>query len=55
MVNKVKKAMMSMQRFSWEQGVAAQALLESGGDDDTVILMAKDSVVSRMNRADLGC
>ncbi len=33
-----------MQRASWEQGVAAQAFLESS-EDDMVILMAKESVL----------
>ncbi len=41
---KVKRAMLSMQRASWEQGVAAQAFLESS-EDDMVILMAKESVL----------
>jgi unsaturated rhamnogalacturonyl hydrolase len=44
---------MGMQRFSWEQGVAAQALLETGDDDD-VILMAKDSVVRQDELGRLG-
>ncbi len=39
---KVKLAMLAMQRRPWEQGVAAQALLELG-DYDTMILLAKDS------------
>lgn len=44
MLEKVKKAMLCMQRYAWEQGVAAQALLESG-EKDLVILMAKDAVL----------
>jgi unsaturated rhamnogalacturonyl hydrolase len=43
-IAKVKQAMLSMQRASWEQGVAAQAFLESG-DDEMVILMAKEAVL----------
>lgn len=43
-VEKVKNAMLTMQRASWEQGVAAQSLLEAG-DYETVILMAKESVL----------
>jgi len=43
-LEKVKLAMLSMQRASWEQGVAAQALLEIG-DIDTVYLMAKEAVL----------
>jgi unsaturated rhamnogalacturonyl hydrolase len=43
-VEKVKTAMLSMQRASWEQGVAAQALLELG-ERELVILMAKESVL----------
>lgn len=43
-VENVKKAMLSMQRASWEQGVAAQALLELG-DTESVILMAYEAVL----------
>jgi rhamnogalacturonyl hydrolase YesR len=43
-IEKVKQAMLSMQRYAWEQGVAAQALLELG-ETDWVILMAKDAVL----------
>lgn len=41
---KVRQAMLCMQRDAWEQGVAAQALLESG-ERDLVILMAREAVV----------
>ncbi len=47
LTGKVKQALLSMQRCSWEQGVAAQAFLESG-DMDLVILLAKDAVVRQM-------
>jgi hypothetical protein len=43
-VDKVKIAMLSMQRMAWEQGTAAQAILE-WGDPDLVVLMAKEAVV----------
>ncbi len=43
-LEKVKLAMLSMQRATWEQGVAMQALLESG-EKELVILMAKDAVL----------
>jgi unsaturated rhamnogalacturonyl hydrolase len=43
-IKKVKKAMLSIQRMSWEQGTAAQALLESG-DSELVILFAKEAVL----------
>jgi len=43
-IEAVKRAMLSMQRASWEQGVAAQALLELG-DRDLVVLMAKEAVL----------
>lgn len=39
--------MLCMQRYAWEQGVAAQALLESG-EIDMVILMAKDAVLRQL-------
>jgi rhamnogalacturonyl hydrolase YesR len=43
-VETVKQALLSMQRASWEQGVAAQAFLELG-DTELVILMAKEAVL----------
>ena len=36
--------MLSMQRMAWEQGTAAQAILE-WGDSDLVVLMAKEAVL----------
>jgi unsaturated rhamnogalacturonyl hydrolase len=41
-IEKVKRALLCMQRHSWEQGMAAQAFLELG-DIDTVILLAKEA------------
>lgn len=43
-LKKVKLAMLSMQRATWEQGVAMQALMEAG-DKEMVVLMAKDAVL----------
>jgi rhamnogalacturonyl hydrolase YesR len=43
-LERVKRAMLSMQRASWEQGVAAQAFLELG-DDEQVFLMAKEAAL----------
>jgi len=43
-IEKVKLAMLSMQRATWEQGVAMQAMHELG-DEELVILMAKDAVL----------
>jgi len=51
-ITKVKQAMLSMQRASWEQGVAAQACLELG-DDEMVILMAKESVLRQTSEGRL--
>lgn len=45
-IERVKLALLSMQRYSWEQGVAAQAFLEMG-ETDTVILMAKEAALRR--------
>jgi len=42
LVPKVRAAMLAMQRRAWEQGTAAQALLE-WGDTETVVLLAKDA------------
>jgi len=44
----VKKVMLCMQRASWEQGIAAQALLERG-EFNLVYLMAKEAVL-RQNK-----
>jgi unsaturated rhamnogalacturonyl hydrolase len=49
----VKNAMIGMQRFSWEQGVAAQAMIELD-ENDWVILMAKDAVVRQDKTGRLG-
>ena len=49
----VKRAMLAMQRDAWEQGVAAQALLEIG-DSELVILMAKEAVVRQSADGRLG-
>jgi rhamnogalacturonyl hydrolase YesR len=52
-VQKVMNAMLSMQRRAWEQGVASQALLELG-ENDLVVLMAKDAVVNQKKDGRLG-
>jgi rhamnogalacturonyl hydrolase YesR len=43
-IEKAKTAMLSMQRATWEQGVAMQAMLELG-ESELVILMARDAVL----------
>jgi len=43
-IERVKRAMLSMARQCWEQGVAAQAMLECG-DMEMMRLMARDCVV----------
>ncbi|NMC36716.1 MAG: glycosyl hydrolase [Bacteroidales bacterium] len=52
-VRKAMNAMLSMQRRAWEQGVAAQALLELG-ENELVILLAKDAVVNQKKDGRLG-
>ncbi|MBN2806719.1 MAG: glycoside hydrolase family 88 protein, partial [Prolixibacteraceae bacterium] len=47
-IQKVKMAMLSMQRASWEQGVAMQALWELG-DHNLSYLMAKEAVLRQAN------
>ena len=42
-VEKVKTAMLCMQRYSWEQGTAMQGMLEIG-DTTNLIIMARESV-----------
>ena len=41
-IEKVKNAMLSMQRYSWEQGVAVRALMEMG-ETELVIQLAKEA------------
>jgi unsaturated rhamnogalacturonyl hydrolase len=41
---KVREALLCMQRDSWEQGLAAQAMLESG-EEELAILLAHDAMV----------
>lgn len=48
MIERVKQALLAMQRASWEQGVAAQAFLEMG-DTENVILLAHDAVVRQLD------
>jgi unsaturated rhamnogalacturonyl hydrolase len=52
-IRKVMNAMLAMQRRAWEQGVASQALLEMG-ENDLVILLAKDAVVNQKKDGRLG-
>jgi rhamnogalacturonyl hydrolase YesR len=42
-IDKVKNALLAMQRLSWEQGMAMQAFLEQG-DMDIVVLLAKGAI-----------
>ncbi|MCP5099708.1 MAG: glycosyl hydrolase [Chloroflexi bacterium] len=43
LIKLVSQALLTMQRYSWEQGVAAQAFLELG-DTNTAIMLARDAV-----------
>lgn len=52
-IRKVIDAMLAMQRRAWEQGVAAQALLELG-ESDLAVLLAKDAVVNQRKDGRLG-
>lgn len=45
--------MLAMQRRAWEQGTAAQALLELG-ETELVVLLAKDAVVNQLKDGRLG-
>lgn len=38
MTERVKRALLAMQRYNWEQGVAAQAFLEAGDDEIAIAL-----------------
>lgn len=46
LVEKAKRAMLCMQRASWEQGVASHAMIEQG-EKDIVVLMGKEAVTRR--------
>jgi rhamnogalacturonyl hydrolase YesR len=52
LTDKVKTAMLSMQRASWEHGVAAQALLESG-DYELTYLFAKEAALRQTDEGRL--
>ncbi len=52
-LQRVIRAMLAMQRRAWEQGVAAQALLELG-ETELVVLLAKDAVVNQLKDGRLG-
>ena len=52
-IRKAKAAAMAMQRRDWEQGVLAQALLETG-DREGVILLTKAAMVQRTPDGRLG-
>ncbi len=52
-VERVKRGMLSMSRYSWEQGVAAQAMLELK-ETDWVVLMAKDALTRQLPDGRLG-
>jgi len=47
-IEKVKTALLGMQRYNWEQGVAAQAMLELG-DDQWVFSLARAAVMRQQN------
>ncbi|MCL2078021.1 MAG: glycoside hydrolase family 88 protein [Oscillospiraceae bacterium] len=50
---RVKNAMLSMQRSSWEQGFAAQSLLEAG-DTELFVTMAHEAVIRQREDGRLG-
>jgi rhamnogalacturonyl hydrolase YesR len=52
-IEKVRRAMLSMQRQSWEQGIAAQAFLELR-DEKMVYLMAKEMALRQTKEGRLG-
>lgn len=53
LIEKVKTAMLAMQRQAWEQGVASQALLELG-ETELVVLMAEEAVLRKWGDGRLG-
>ena len=54
MLKQVSQALLTMQRYSWEQGVAAQAFLELG-ETNTAIMLARDAVQRQRTDGRLAC
>lgn len=54
MIERVSQALLTMQRYSWEQGVAAQAFLELG-ETNTAIMLARDAVQRQYRDGRLAC
>lgn len=52
-IEKVKNALLAMQRYSWEQGTAAQAFLELG-EIELVVVFAKEAVIRQFADGRLG-
>ena len=52
-LNKVKNALLTMQRFEWEQGTTAQAFLE-WGENDLVVQFAKSAIMRTVKDGRLG-
>jgi hypothetical protein len=52
-IDKVKRAMLAMQRYPWEQGIASQAILALG-DYELAFLMARDAVLRQSHEGRLG-
>ena len=47
-IRKVQLALLSMQRYSWEQGVASQAFWDLG-ETETAVALAKSAVLRRIS------
>ncbi len=54
LVKQVSQVLLTMQRYSWEQGVAAQAFLELG-ETNTAILLAREAVQRQSADGRLAC
>ena len=52
-LDKVKRAMLAMQRYPWEQGIASQAILALE-DYELAFLMARDAVLRQSHEGRLG-
>ncbi|HKN25450.1 MAG TPA: hypothetical protein VJX72_11440, partial [Candidatus Acidoferrum sp.] len=46
-IKKAAAAALAMERRDWEQGILAQAFLETG-DDENVVLLTKAAIVQRV-------
>ena len=53
MTDRVKRALLGMQRYNWEQGVTAQAFLEAGDHDIAIALAMAEAEAEQEDEPDV--